>query len=67
MSEPSHEQVLQFVRAHRKPFVTTADTSEQFPEVTRRTVYKRLKDLHDQGQLQKRQIGARAVVWYEPA
>jgi len=64
MSEPSHSRVLQFVREHRKPFVTTADASEQFPDVTRRTIYKRLEDLHDQGELEKRQIGARAVVWY---
>lgn len=64
MSEPSHERVLQFVREQGCPFTTTKEVSEEFSSVSRRTINKRLNELHDEGELNKRQIGAQAVVWY---
>jgi DeoR/GlpR family transcriptional regulator of sugar metabolism len=66
MSEPSHDQVLQFVRRQDCPFVTTREVAERFDTVTRRTINKRLNDLHDDTELQKREIGARSIVWYLP-
>ncbi|WP_147435666.1 hypothetical protein [Halobellus sp. Atlit-38R] len=64
MKNPTHEQVLDFVREHSRPFVTTSDVLEKFSTVSRRTINKRLNDLHDRGELQKREIGAQSVVWY---
>jgi len=64
MREPSHDQVLQFVRRQDCPFVTTAEVADEFSTVTRRTINKRLNDLHEDGELMKREIGARSVVWY---
>lgn len=64
MCEPTHEQVYQFVREHHKPFVTSSDVSEQFSNVSGRTIRKRLNDLTDQGKLKRREVGASAVLWY---
>jgi len=66
MSDPAHEDVLEFVRQNSCPFVTSGDVAEQFPEVSDRTVRKRLNDLLDRGKLEMRQIGAHAKVWYLP-
>jgi len=64
MQNPTHEQVLQFVRENSTPFVTTADVEEQFPEVARRTLNNRLNDLHSRGEIEKRMIGCNTAVWY---
>ena len=64
MVEPSHDQVFQFVREHRRPFVTSREVAERFSSVSRRTINNRLNTLHERGQLGKRKIGARSVVWY---
>lgn len=66
MSEPSHDRVLRFVRRHSRPFVSTAEVSEQFDTVTKRTINDRLNDLEQQGELEKYEIGANAIVWYLP-
>ena len=64
MVDPSHEKVLQFVREHRRPFVTSREVAERFDSVSRRTINNRLNTLHDREQLGKRKIGARSIVWY---
>lgn len=64
MVEPSHDKVLQFVRSHSRPFVTSREVAERFDSVSRRTINNRLNALHDRGELGKREIGARSVVWY---
>lgn len=66
MKNPTHEQVLQFLRNHSRPFVTTREVTEEFPSVSRRTLNGRLNELHDRGDIGKRKIGARSVVWYLP-
>lgn len=64
MSEPSHKDVLQFVRQNSCPFVTSNDVAEQFNDVHDRTIRERLNDLVGQGELQMRKVGASAKVWY---
>jgi len=66
MQEPYHEQVYEFVSEHRKPFVTSSDVSEQFPQVSARTVRERLSDLVDDGRLKVREVGGASKVWYLP-
>jgi len=65
MSDPTHEQVYQFVHEHSCPFVTTGDVAERFPDVTERTVRERLKDLAGDERLACRQVGPHAKVWYD--
>jgi DeoR/GlpR family transcriptional regulator of sugar metabolism len=64
MQEPKHDSVLQFVREHSDPFVTTGDVSEQFDTVESRTIRNRLNKLAEDGRLQCRQVGGSAKVWY---
>jgi len=65
MSEPYHQDVKQVVQEQSEPFVTTSDVAEVFPDVSHRTIRKRLNDLVDQGKLRCREIGANSKVWYE--
>lgn len=64
MSDPTHSEVLQFVQEQSCPFVTSSDVAGQFPDVSGRTVRKRLNDLVKRGEIQSRKIGAGAKVWY---
>jgi DeoR/GlpR family transcriptional regulator of sugar metabolism len=66
MSEPSHDEVLEFVLANRKPFAKTTDVAERFSDVSKRTIQSRLNDLVERGELKKDNVGAKAVVWYPP-
>lgn len=66
MSDPSHDDVLQFVQRNSCPFVTTSDVAEEFDEVHDRTIRKRLNDLVEREELKMREVGANAKVWYEP-
>jgi len=66
MSDPTHQDVLQFVHRNSAPFVTTNDVAEEFEDVTRKTVISRLHDLADEGELDRRKVGAAAKVWYIP-
>ena len=66
MSDPAHEDVLQFVRRNTCPFVTSGDVAEEFPEVSDRTIRKRLNDLVERGDLKRKKVGAAAKVWYIP-
>jgi DNA-binding Lrp family transcriptional regulator len=66
MSDPQPEQVYQFVLQNGKPFATTSDVAEEFEEVSKKTVWKRLDKLEAAGKIQKEKIGANAVVWYPP-
>jgi Fe2+ or Zn2+ uptake regulation protein len=67
MGDPTHEDVLQFVRENSKPFVKSVEVSERFDSVSRRTVNKRLNQLRERGALEKTEIGANGVVWWLPS
>lgn len=64
MSDPQYDDVLEFVRRNDSPFVTSGDVAEQFSSVSNRTIRKRLNDLVEFGELQVREIGNGAKVWY---
>jgi DeoR/GlpR family transcriptional regulator of sugar metabolism len=66
MSNPSYSEVLEFVQQNSCPFVTSQDVAEEFPEVSGRTIRKRLNELVKRGDLNRRRVGAHAKVWYLP-
>lgn len=66
MKEPTYEQVLQFVCRNEKPFITTADISEEFPDVHSKTLRKRLNTLVEREKLEVRTVGPKSKVWYPP-
>jgi hypothetical protein len=61
-----HSEVLQFVRENSEPFASTEDVANAFPEVTARTIRMRLNDLVDCGEIEVREVGGNAKVWYVP-
>jgi len=66
MSDPTYDDVLQFVRQHSRPFVKSIEVHEQFDGVSRRTINERLNDLCDADKLEKSEIGANGIVWWLP-
>lgn len=64
MSEPDHQQVLQFVQENSRPFVTTADVSNEFDSVTSRTIRQRLNELEQRDDISVKIVGAESKVWY---
>ncbi len=56
------EEVLAFLRRHDEP-MTATDVGEAFG-VTNCTALYKLEELHDRGAIERKQVGARAVVWW---
>jgi len=67
MQDPTPSEVLQFVRDHSKPFVTSEDVDDHFDEVTDRTLRDRLNMLVKENELEVRTVGANSKVWYCPS
>lgn len=57
------ERVLAAMRAVDGPVVTATDIAERL-ECTPEAVTPKLETLQDQGRVARRQVGARAVVWW---
>lgn len=48
------------------PVATTGDVADLL-DVSTEPVRRRLHDLHDEGRVERRKVGARAVVWWLPS
>ena len=57
------ERVLGVMRAAETPVVTASDIADEL-ECTPEAVTKKLKQLQEQDRVARRQVGARAVVWW---
>jgi len=66
MSNPTPDEVLQFVQQKQRPFVETKEVSEHFDNLDRRTIFNRLDMLADQNQLVKHMVTDSCAVWYTP-
>ena len=66
MTDPTPNEVLQFVQQKDRPFVKTKEVAEQFDQIERRTVFNRLEKLVDQGDLVKHKVTTNVAVWYTP-
>jgi len=66
MSNPSQEEVLRFVRQKDRPFVETKEVSDRFDHLARRTIFKRLNQLAEEGRLIKHMVTDSCAVWYMP-
>lgn len=45
--------------------LTASEVAEEIG-VVRRTAYNKLSELEEQGELRKKKVGGRAVVWWKP-
>lgn len=59
------EDVLLVMRDAESPFVTVGDVAEAI-KCSRETARRKLTELHDSGDIERREIGTSAVVWWVP-
>jgi len=57
------DDVLAALRSHPEPVATAADIADVL-DVTSETVRRRLTELREQGLVERKNVGARAVVWW---
>lgn len=60
-----NEEVVAFLLKFDRPFVTPEDIMQEFGCV-RSTANERLKEIHADGEICRKEIGARAVVYWHP-
>jgi hypothetical protein len=60
------QDILEAIRQSQPPMVTTEIVSKHINE-TKSTIYHHLEDLYKKGEIEKRKVGARAVVWWDPS
>lgn len=66
MSEPTPDQVLQFVQEKSEPFAATEEVSDHFDQLNRRTIFNRLEGLAEDDRLVKHMVTENCAVWYTP-
>lgn len=61
----TNEDILTVFRLSSDPVLTTSEVASEF-EITHRGVRDRLEQLEEQGLLESKKVGARAIVWWDP-
>lgn len=56
------EELVQFIRDSSEPVLTSKEVAEEFG-LRRQSAHDRLLELHDDGRIQRKQVGP-SVVWY---
>jgi len=59
------ESVLSVFEQAEAPVVTASEVAEEL-ECSRPSAYNKLNDLAERGELHKKKVGSRAVVWWRP-
>lgn len=59
----SDEEIRQVFRAANDPVLTSQEVADELP-ISRSGVNPRLRELADEGQLSRKEVGGRAVVWW---
>lgn len=63
VSSVKDDDVLQALREHSEPVATTSDLADALG-VTRETVRRHLSELQEAERVGRKEVGARAVVWW---
>ena len=61
----SDEELLKRIDQHKEPFCTATELAKML-EVTNSAVLKRLKTLEESGEIESKNVGSRAKVWWIP-
>jgi predicted ArsR family transcriptional regulator len=64
-TQATETDVLDAVRSASDPVVTVGEVAEAVG-TSRDTALRRLRALHESGDLERKEVGARAVVWWSP-
>ncbi len=59
------DEILAVFRSSSDPVLTTSEVSSEF-DITHRGVRDRLEQLEENGLLESKKVGARAIVWWDP-
>lgn len=62
-TQATEADVLDAVRNASDPVVTAREVAETI-DTSRDTALRRLRTLHESGDLERKEVGARAVVWW---
>lgn len=57
------EDIVETIRDVQNPVATVAEVAEFLP-IGRRAVLKRLNELHEEGRVDRKDVGARSAVWW---
>lgn len=63
--EFTDDEILAVFRSSSDPVLTTKEVASQF-DITHRGVRDRLEKLEEEGKLESKKVGARAIVWWDP-
>jgi len=61
----SKDTVIKVMRGVDDPFVTLPEITAE-TDYSKSTVHSRLEELNDDGEVHRKQVGGRAVVWWLP-
>lgn len=59
----TEQDILKAFDASDEPFLTTAEVADELP-VSKDAVYRRLEQMREEGLVEKKKTGARAVGWW---
>ena len=59
------DSIEDFIRTHEDPAVTVAEVAEGVDGIDHEQAKYRLQKLVNEGRVQKKKIGASAVMWYQ--
>jgi len=57
------DEILRLVQTADRPFTTASEVADRAGMV-RQTAHKHLQRLHDEGKIEKKKVGAHAVIWW---
>lgn len=57
------EKILEVLYNSEDPVMTSREIGDELGE-SRRTIHHRLDELHEEGQVEKKTVGGRSVVWW---
>jgi DNA-binding Lrp family transcriptional regulator len=59
----SDEEIIKALRNHEDPFIAAAEIADHFGH-TRQWAHNRLKKLHADGRVKRKEAGERSVIWW---
>lgn len=62
-SHVSDEEILDVFRESEDPVLTSVELAEQF-DITQQAAYNRLSNLVGSGEIERKKVGGKAVVWW---
>lgn len=62
-SEVTYEKVIELFRQSDQPVLTAMEVAEEFG-ITQQSAHYRLSKLHEMDKVNRRDVGAKAVVWW---